>query len=147
MNNLSKLLNMPDFEFEDEGGNFLPIEYSAFCKSESEKRNAVIVECPKCGVTGNEPNMLRWHFDNCTTKFRICEQCGENIPRQGIKPFNYDVKKYCNRKCYMASKIGKAPITMTDDIKQRLSDIALTQSKDRSDRIKKSKPWNIRWKK
>ena len=120
MNNLTKLLDIPDFELEYDG-NFLPIEYSEFCKSEAEKRNAVMVQCPKCGVTGNEPNMLRWHFDNCTTHLRTCKQCGENIPRQGIKPIQYDVKKYCNRKCYMASKKGKAPIIMTDEVKDKLS--------------------------
>lgn len=89
--------------------------------SEALKRNSTIVECPHCGVKGNEPNMLRWHFDNCQTVLRCCEQCGNTIPRQGIKPHLYDVKKYCNRKCYMESKKGKPPIVMTNEVKNKLS--------------------------
>jgi hypothetical protein len=111
------------------------------------KRNATIIECPHCTVTGNEPNMLRWHFENCDTKLRCCEQCGNTIPRQGIKPFLYDVKKYCNRKCYTESKKGKPPIVMTDEVKQKISKIALTQSKERSERMKKTRPWDVKWKK
>ena len=67
--------------------------------------------------------MLRWHFDNCETILRCCEQCGNTIPRQGIKPFLYDVKKYCNRRCYMDSKKGKPPIVMTEEVKNKLSAI------------------------
>jgi hypothetical protein len=107
-------------------------------------RNSTFIKCPKCEVVGNEPNMLRWHFDNCQTKLRQCKQCGNNIPRQGIKPFLYDVKKYCNRKCYMESKKGKPPINMTDEVKKKISDIALTQSEERSERMKKNKPWTKR---
>ena len=111
------------------------------------KRNSTFIQCPKCKVVGNEPNMYRWHFENCKTTFRTCEQCNETIPRQGLKPFLYDAKKYCNRKCYTESKKGKPPILMTDEIKQKLSKIALSQSKERSDRMKKTKPWDLKWKK
>ena len=114
---------------------------------EALKRNSTFIECPHCNVTGNEPNMLRWHFDNCETVLRCCEQCGNTIPRQGIKPFLYDVKKYCNRKCYMESKKGKPPIVMTREVKEKLSKIALNQSEERSERIKMNKPWEARWKK
>ena len=92
-----------------------------FFVSEALKRNSTFVECPHCKVVGNEPNMMRWHFDNCTSILRCCEQCGNTIPRQGIKPFQYDVKKYCNRKCYMESKKGKPFLTMTDEIKDKIS--------------------------
>ena len=27
-----------------------------------------IVTCPKCGTTGGETSMKRWHFDNCKYK-------------------------------------------------------------------------------
>jgi ERCC4-related helicase len=123
------------------------IEFKELCTTEANIRNSTILKCPKFGVKGNEPNMLRWHFENCETKLRCCEQCGNTIPRQGIKPFLYDVKKYCNRKCYMESKKGKAPIVMTDEVKNKLSKIALTQSEERSERIKMNAPWEKRWKK
>lgn len=99
------------------------IEYVELCRTGAQVRNSTIVECPYCKVTGNEPNMLRWHFDNCETILRCCEQCGNTIPRQGIKPFLYDVKKYCNRRCYMDSKKGKPPIVMTEEVKNKLSAI------------------------
>lgn len=123
------------------------IEFKELCSTEAKIRNSTILKCPKCGVKGNEPNMLRWHFDNCETKLRCCEHCEKIIPRQGIKPFLYDVKKFCDRKCYMESKKGKAPILMTDEVKNKLSNIALTQSKERSERIKMNAPWKKRWKK
>ena len=83
-------------------------------------RNAEIVACDKCGVTGNRPNMMRWYFENCKTVMRNCLQCKREIPRQGIKDFLYSKKKYCNRKCYMKSKIGKAPINMTAEVRNKL---------------------------
>lgn len=89
-------------------------------RKEALLRNAEIVSCDKCGVVGNRPNMMRWHFENCKTEFRQCQQCDNQIPRQGIKDFLYNQKKYCNRSCYMKSKIGKAPIIMTEEIKAKL---------------------------
>lgn len=74
---------------------------------EALKRNAEIVECDRCGTTGNRPNMMRWHFENCKTVLRKCLHCDGIIPRQGIKDYLYVQKLYCNRKCYMASKKGK----------------------------------------
>jgi hypothetical protein len=44
----------------------------------------------------------------------------------------------------MESKKGKPPINMTDEVKKKLSDIALTQSKERSERMKKNRPWTKR---
>ena len=137
---------LKDIKF-DEIQNKEFIEYKELCVFGAQLRNATMVECPHCKVVGNEPNMMRWHFDNCETILRCCEQCGNTIPRQGIKPFLYDVKKYCNRKCYMNSKKGKPPIVMTDEVKDKLSKIALTQSKERSERMKLNKPWEARWKK
>jgi hypothetical protein len=89
---------------------------------EALKRNAEIVECPKCGVKGNRPNMMRWHFENCKTVFRNCNHCGNTIPRQGIKESQYKQKLFCNQSCYMESKKGKNPIEMTDEIKQKISE-------------------------
>ena len=109
-----------DIKF-DEIQNKEFIEYKELCAIGAHLRNATMVECPHCKVIGNEPNMMRWHLDNCETVLRHCEQCGNTIPRQGIKPFLYDVKKYCNRKCYMDSKKGKPPIVMTDEVKNKLS--------------------------
>lgn len=75
---------------------------------EAKRRNAEIVECDRCGVTGNRPNMMRWHFENCKVVLRTCQQCGGVIPRQGTKDYLYNEKKYCNRRCYGASKKGKS---------------------------------------
>jgi hypothetical protein len=111
---------LKDIKF-DEIENKEFIKYKELCRSDAQIRNSTFIECPHCKVVGNEPNMLRWHFDNCTTTFRNCEQCNGIIPRQGTKPFQYDVKKYCNRKCYMDSKKGKPPIVMTDEVKNKLS--------------------------
>jgi hypothetical protein len=122
------------------------IEFIELCRNEALKRNSNIIECPHCKVKGNEPNMYRWHFENCPTltyptTFKQCEQCGNDIPRQGIKPFLYNTKKYCNRRCYMESKKGKAPIIMTEEVKKKLSDIAISQRDIRSSRMKENKVW------
>lgn len=93
---------------------------SIISRQEAIKRNTEIVECDKCGVTGNYPNMMRWHFENCKSTVRHCEHCNNAIPRQGIKETQYKHKKYCNRSCYMASKKGKIAINMTPEIKQKL---------------------------
>ena len=130
--------SLKTFKFEDINSEDY-LDQKELFKTEALIRNSTIIKCTHCGVEGNEPNMLRWHFQNCNTKLRCCEQCGEIIPRQGIKPFLYDVKKYCNRNCYMESKKGKAPIKMTDDIKNKLSIIAKEQSVVRSERMKKNK--------
>lgn len=128
------------FKYEhDKSEDFL--DQNELFRTEALIRNTTIIKCTHCGVEGNEPNMLRWHFENCTTKLKNCEQCGEIIPRQGIKPFLYDAKKYCNRKCYMESKKGKPPIKMTDEVKAKLSTTAKKQSAARSVRMKENKVW------
>ena len=137
---------LKDVKF-DEIQNKEFIEYKELCAIGAQLRNATMVECPHCKVVGNEPNMMRWHFDNCETIFKNCKHCKGVIPRQGIKPFIYNKKDYCNRKCYMESKKGKPFLIMTDEIKEKLSKIALTQTKERSERIKMNKPWEARWKK
>ena len=116
---LSELLNIEHMEI-----NLPPITYDnpLVSRAEALKRNSEFVECPKCGVTGNRPNMMRWHFDSCKTVLRNCEQCGKVIPRQGVKDIQYNQKKFCNRKCYMESKKGKNPIEMTDEIKNKISE-------------------------
>lgn len=115
----------------------LPSQYdSTICKSEAIKRNAEIVECDKCGVKGNRPNMMRWHFENCQVVFRSCKQCGNIIPRQGVKDSLYNTKIYCCQDCYMSSKKGKAPITMTNDVKKKISDSAKSRSKELAHRMK-----------
>jgi hypothetical protein len=111
---------LKDIKFEDID-NKTYIEQKELYIIDTLKRNSTFIKCPKCDVVGNEPNMLRWHFDNCNSILRLCEQCGHTIPRQGIKPFLYDVKKYCNRKCYMNSKKGKPPIEMTSEVKEKIS--------------------------
>lgn len=104
-----------------------PIDYSELLfdpflnKEEAIKRNSEFVTCNKCGVIGNKPNMLRWHFDKCTTVLRTCKQCNKTIPRQNIKPIQYDVKKHCNRKCYTESKKGKIFLEMTQERKDNIS--------------------------
>lgn len=91
-------------------------------KEEALKRNSENVQCPKCGVQGNRPNMMRWHFDKCKTILKNCKQCGQVIPRQGIKDHLYKQKHYCNQECYMESKKGINPIEMTSEIKKKISD-------------------------
>jgi hypothetical protein len=128
----------------------IPNQYNPqICKEEAIKRNTNIVRCDRCGVEGGEPNMRRWHFDNCKTILKNCQQCNKIIPRQNIKNHLYKQKKFCNKDCYYKSKIGKAPILMTDEIKKKLSNSAFNQSKDRSNRMKKNKTWlkSNRWKK
>lgn len=138
--------SLKNFKFEKNNSDD-HIDQKELYIMEALKRNSTTVKCPKCNVVGNEPNMYRWHFDNCETIFKDCQQCGNIIPRQGIKPFLYDKKKFCNQKCYMESKKGIPPIIMTNEIKNKLSIISLEQKKERSERIKKVKPWNTRWKK
>lgn len=123
MDMIGKTLGLPEMEtdidalFEQYGmKNYDP----NICRIEAIKRNSETVTCDVCGVSGNYPNMMRWHFENCKTILRSCEYCGNEIPRQGIKNFLYDKKKYCNRECYMGSKKGKAPIIMSEEVKQKL---------------------------
>lgn len=142
MDNLARIFNMEPFEIEFDDNFFDDVEdFSELSRREALKRNKKIVKCPKCGLEGNEPNMLRWHFDNCSTVFKNCLYCGDIIPRQNIKPFLYNEKKYCNRNCYMKSKLGKSPIVMTAEVKLKISISAKSQSKIRSDRMKKNKVW------
>lgn len=117
-------------------------------REEALKRNAEIVECDKCGVRGNRPNMMRWHFENCKVELRSCKQCGKTIPRQGVKDYLYDKKIFCDRKCYMKSKAGKPPISMTNEIKNKISDNAKSRSSELSERMKNNKVWlkSGRWK-
>jgi len=118
---------------------------SMISKEECIKRNSEIVNCDRCNVSGNRPNMIRWHFENCKTVIRKCEYCNNNIPRQGIKDSQYNDKKYCNRKCYMQSKKGLLAINMTPEVKEKLSIYGKSQSSIRSERLKKNKPWEARW--
>jgi hypothetical protein len=114
---------------------------------EAKRRNAEIVECNVCGVTGNRPNMMRWHFENCKVKLRECQQCGGVIPI--TKASRYSKSLYCSHKCFTDSKIGKAPLIMTDEIKKKLSASAKLRSEESSIRMKKNKVWlkSGRWKK
>ena len=113
-------------------GKLLPLEdwqikpLNDLTQMETLMRNSEIVTCPKCGVKGNSPNMARWHFDNCKTITKSCKQCGKIIPRTSndgtnIKPYLYNQKNYCNRKCYMESKKGIPPIIMTEEVKKKIS--------------------------
>ena len=110
-------------------------------REEAIKRNAEIVECDRCGTKGNRPNMMRWHFENCRTELKNCKHCGNVIPRQGVKDYLYDQKIFCNRKCYMKSKVGRPPIIMTEEVKDKLSLSAKKTSMERSNRMKSNKVW------
>lgn len=90
-------------------------------REDALERNAEIVECDKCGVTGNRPNMMRWHFENCTKKIRQCKNCKKDMPRQGYKPSLYKKKAYCDMACYTESRVGIAPIVMTEDVRRKVS--------------------------
>lgn len=105
-----------------EGDSNLFIPYDPIInKIEAIKRNSEFVTCPKCGVEGNRPNMMRWHFDKCKTILKNCKQCGEVIPRQGIKDCQYKEKHYCNRKCYMESKKEIVFLEMTVEMREKIS--------------------------
>jgi|13_taG_2_1085334.scaffolds.fasta_scaffold118736_1 hypothetical protein len=91
-------------------------------RQEAIARNKESLTCDRCGVTGGGPNMLRWHFENCKSKAKQCKECGKDIPMQGIKPYLYNQKKFCNRACYMESKKGIPPIKMTKEVRKKLSD-------------------------
>lgn len=120
-NNLDFLQELKEFIQEN------PIDYKdlifdpSLSSEEAKKRNSEIVECDRCGVKGNYPNMMRWHFAKCSVVLKECKQCGSIIPRQGVKEYLYKNKHYCNRKCYMNSKKGKPFIEMTQEIKDKLS--------------------------
>ena len=120
MKALAKFLNVEHQEINYEEDNYTIFDQS-ISRDEALKRNAEIVTCPKCGVSGNRPNMMRWHFESCKTVLKSCKQCGNTIPRQGIKDHLYNSKTYCNRKCYMESKKGKNPIEMTEEVKEKIS--------------------------
>jgi hypothetical protein len=128
----------------------IPNQYDPnWCRKDAIARNKIEYTCNKCGVIGKGPNMIRWHFDYCQTVLRDCKQCGKTIPRQGTKDYLYNKKIFCNRQCYMKSKKGNAPIIMTDNIKNKLKEKALSRSDDLSIRMKNNKVWlkSNRWKK
>lgn len=147
MDNFSKTLGINEYEinfdelFEEYGLHRFDPD---ICRKEAIKRNSEIVTCDKCGVSGNRPNMMRWHFENCKTILRECQYCKEIIPRQGMKDFLYTQKKYCNRNCYMKSKIGKPPIIMTEVIKNKLRKPKSTEHKLKLSSSRKGKKFGPR---
>ena len=115
---------------------------------EAIERNNTIIECPKCGTTGNVGNMRRWHFDNCRTILRTCKQCNNTIPI--VKPYvRYAQMDYCNSQCYFESKVGKQPVhvarnggKLDDACKAKIrANIGPEERQKRSERMKKVKPW------
>lgn len=139
MKKLSKLLNIDhtDIVYEDpEFNSFIEVN-----SIEAKQRNSEIVKCPHCGEEGNRPNMMRWHFENCKTVLKNCEQCGNAIPKKGIVNHLYQKKKYCNRKCYMESKKGKPFLEMTPEIIEKLRIAAKRDAVNRSIRMKNNKVW------
>jgi hypothetical protein len=120
-----------------------PPEYNPeIQRLEALKRNAEFVTCDRCGQTGNRPNMMRWHFDNCkTTLNKKCLYCEKIISPVGIKRRVYEKQKYCNNLCYISSRVGIAPIEMTPEIKAKLSRSAYTRKAQLAERIRKTQPW------
>ena len=114
---------------------------STISSMEAIKRNQEIVECPRCGVKGNRPNMMRWHFENCKTELKQCKHCANIIPRQDCKDYVYKKKMFCDNVCYNEFKKGKIPINMTSDVKKKISEAALKDSKNRSERMKLNRVW------
>jgi hypothetical protein len=121
MNTLSKALGTEDFII-DLSDIHCSKNDPEINRVEALQRNSEFIKCPKCGVTGNRPNMMRWHFDKCKTVLKNCKQCGKIIPRQNVKDYLYKQKQYCDRKCYMESKKGKAPINMTPEVCKKVSE-------------------------
>lgn len=127
----------------------LPAQYSPVTsREEAIIRNTTIVTCDRCGTSGGEPNMRRWHFDNCKTKFKDCKHCGKVIPRQGIKDYQYNKKVFCNAACYFENKKNKPALIMTDEVRKKLSEIAKADATTRSERMKRNQVWkkSNRWK-
>lgn len=91
----------PNFKFDR------PIGLNDFDRKEAIRRNKEMIICDRCGTRGNRPNMMRWHFENCTTVLRKCQACDEIMPRQGRKNFVYNQRFYCNRVCYTIGRTGK----------------------------------------
>jgi RecJ-like exonuclease len=119
MKELCEALDMDYFEVDM--SNLIFSNDPTILRNEALKRNSEKVQCPKCQVEGNRPNMMRWHFEKCKTILKNCEQCGKIIPRQGTKDFCYKNKKYCERKCYMESKKGIVFLEMTVEMREKLS--------------------------
>ena len=119
MKELCKALDTDYFEIDM--SNLIFSNDPTILRNEALKRNSEKVQCPKCQVEGNRPNMMRWHFEKCKTILKNCEQCGKIIPRQGTKDFRYKNKKYCERKCYMKSKKGIVFLEMTVEMREKLS--------------------------
>jgi hypothetical protein len=119
MKELCEALGMDHFEIDM--SNLIFNNDPTILRNEALKRNSERVQCPKCQVEGNRPNMMRWHFEKCKTVLKNCEQCGEIIPRQGTKDSLYKDKKYCGRKCYMESKKGIPFLEMTVEMREKLS--------------------------
>lgn len=117
---LAEILGIEDSPVE------IPTRYKIFkydrilSSTDAKIRNATIIKCPICGIKSNEPNMRRWHFEQCTQPLISCQKCGKPIPRQGTKPFLYKHKKFCDRVCYAHSKNGIAPIIMTESIRDKI---------------------------
>jgi hypothetical protein len=110
-------------KMQNEESQFVAFD-PTICRADALKRNAEIVQCDRCGVSGNRPNMMRWHFENCKVQLKPCQHCGLNIPRQGVKDFIYNRKKFCGVDCYNESKKGKCPVNMTEDVRNKISDNA-----------------------
>jgi group I intron endonuclease len=64
---------------------------SAALKGKTKK----ILECPHCKKTGGEPQMKRWHFDNCTTYTGKKHKPTNETPwNKGVKnPYSDDTLK------------------------------------------------------
>ena len=120
MKKLAKLLGVKHIEIDMT--NLIFSNDPTINRIEAIKRNSEFVICPKCGVEGNRPNMMRWHFSKCKTVLKNCKQCNKIIPRQGVKDHLYKEKHYCNRECYMESKKGKNPIEMTSEVRKKISE-------------------------
>jgi len=119
---IADALGLEPIELENSPSSEYIILDSNISRKEAISRNKELLTCDICGVTGGGTNMLRWHFENCKNKIKKCEQCEKDIPIQGLKPYLYKQKKYCNRDCYMKSKRGSPPIEMTQEVRKKISD-------------------------
>jgi hypothetical protein len=136
-----------DYLFADDSNCVYNPEIS---RIEALKRNSEFVTCDRCGQSGNRPNMMRWHFENCkTTPNKKCPHCGDVISPKGIKRNIYEQKVFCTRFCYIASRKGIIPIEMTEEIRKKISRSALSRSDQLSMRMKQNEVWKKsgRWKK
>jgi hypothetical protein len=58
----------------------------------ANKKPAKLLRCTKCGITGGENNLLRYHFDKCGMKLKTvaCPHCQKEVSSNIAKRWHFD---------------------------------------------------------